>query len=451
MKNIYSFAWPLAALCTAAAVTMLAHGCKPQPGDSDPVAVDGGVGDSLPDTHVTDAGNEDGPFGPGWARFKNAPPKCEAYVALDPASAVEPFEWLPCKSGKPGCEQLVTPSSFRQFMIPDFEPIRYVDGRLVFSYRQNDIDERGDFTRTRFVVRDVAGAVLHASALQVVRPGGCAVGWSSNSASVGFIAFALADAGNYQLGHSTPAARVPELQTFDRGHWGESPSSIPYAQGYANSVLYLHMNGPPGMGYLDFGRGKDGVVGSPSEARAALAPWATARDGALALQVDPNGYQAGLAWVNVDGSFARLTEMRAGRIVQGLAVDRGDQDNLVWIEADDVDPTIGAAQELWTSPFAKEASGITRRKVSKDNPGGLKHLTAHRGRAAYVNGDRTARVVRLSDGKGWLVKAESNMTFVTIAGVTDDEVWIFTADGNKGYTRGILRVRIDSLGEPEAF
>jgi len=446
-----SLAWPLAALCTAAAATMLGHGCKPQPGDSDPVAVDGGVGDSLSETPVTDAGNEEGPFGPGWARFKNAPPKCEAYVALDPTSAVEPFEWQPCKSGKVGCQQLVSPSSYREFVIADFEPMRYLDGRMIFSYRQNDIDDRGDFTRTRFVVRDVAGTVLHASALQVVRPGGCAVGWSSNGASVGFISFALSDAGNYQFGHSTPDALVPQLQTFARGHWGESPSSIPYAQGYANSVLYLHMNGPPGMGYLDFAQGRDGVVGSAAQPRAELAPWTTVRDGALALQVDPNGYLAGLAWVNAEHKPSLLTQMQAGRIVQALAVDRAEQDALVWIEADDVDPTIGAAQELWTSPFAKDGSGIARRKVSKDNPGGLKRLSAHRGRAAYLNGDRTTRVVRLSDGKGWLIKADPGFFFKAVAGLTDDEVWIFTTTYEGGSMTGILRVRIDSLGEPEAF
>ena len=65
----------------------------------------------------------------------------------------------------------------------------------------------------------------------------------------------------------------------------------------------------------------------------------------------------------------------------------------------------------------------------------------------------SARVIRLSDGKGWKLQAEPGDGIPDVLGFDDESVWVSIVKDNPalsglGSANGILRMRLDSLGEP---
>jgi hypothetical protein len=76
-------------------------------------------------------------------------------------------------------------------------------------------------------------------------------------------------------------------------------------------------------------------------------------------------------------------------------------------------------------------------------------MIANRGVALVVTDATTAVLYRLTDGKGWTIKAEPGETLVEPLWCDDDEVWIATSARKDRYESNILRLRRDTLGTPD--
>ena len=110
-------------------------------------------------------------------------------------------------------------------------------------------------------------------------------------------------------------------------------------------------------------------------------------------------------------------------------MDRKQGDVPVWFEGPD-NGGVGGALEMWTAPFAVPPTTLQRRLVMKDpkSAGGLNILSvAHGGLALFVRNRNEAHLVRLSDGQGWILSADTDTDFIDPVGITDDHILLTTA------------------------
>jgi len=183
--------------------------------------------------------------------------------------------------------------------------------------------------------------------------------------------------------------------------------------------------------------------------------YAGADEGAVTMI--PTGDRfSGLGYIDPAGNHSSLLQAQPKHNINAVTVDRGaDPQQMVWIEAQS-DGGDFLSTEIWTSPLAKTSAGIQRRLVAKDPYGSgftLAALVADRGLVVFKNGLQSARLVRLSDGKGWTIPADTDHNVSEIMGITDDSVWLLVSKRDAMVPdvtepTAIQRVRLDSLGDP---
>ena len=177
------------------------------------------------------------------------------------------------------------------------------------------------------------------------------------------------------------------------------------------------------------------------------------KDGAVVFRLGAT--QIMLDYLRRDGTTTRLVTPPGTRQVSGFAIDRSQNESLVWVEADEVQPATNAV--LFTSPAATSAAAVVRRRVTAfDAAGGDGggRMIANAGFALVLTGKTTALLVRLADGAGWTIHAEPDTVFVKAMWVDEQDVWIATGirpyfPSEITYEDGTIRLARTSLGAPD--
>lgn len=428
-------------------------------GASTELKLDAGIGEAQP----SDARPErDGAppmelFDPrGWSPLPDAPSSCGERVANEPANAIEPLRWSPCPSGRSGCQRTAaTWSDAAVGGLDTFEgePIRRVKNELHLTHtRSRSAGAKLEWYLV--VIERLGGAPVFAMGNAPGRTGadcsgygiagerGVVVGlpghsgavhaWTAPWQNLGTLTPYKAESTSFGPGESTDA---PGLKAFGASGVGFfSRASTSAAWDFKSGSIKVPMAG-----------GKPALVGVS----------APAGDGALTFASDDGILAQHLGYLAPDGTNTWLVEPPKGRSIAGFGIDRGVTPNeLVWIEGTDDGFGISSS-EIWTSPLATTPAGIQRRLVAKTPraQGRLTGIVADRGRAVLLETRTSARLVRLSDGRGWTVDAEPGYAFPQVIGVGDDDVWISDVKDqpqiqNLGAPSGITRLRFDALGEP---
>lgn len=185
--------------------------------------------------------------------------------------------------------------------------------------------------------------------------------------------------------------------------------------------------------------------------------WSPAKDNGL--QQGPFTYASdALFWAADNGTYAKVNVYTSAAGVRpflsaGLVVDHGlsdlgtDERDLVWIEArgrvDSSKPY--DTYDIMTSSYVSDPAKLAPRRIrSGDGPGlGIEPFVVGCGYAARSNGLIT-RLVRLSDGRSWVLSAGAQWSWSSPLALTCTELFIRVGVGKP--ETSYARVRIDSLG-----
>lgn len=433
---------------SAAVASCLVHGCAREPQyDAEPkrpdAAVDAGASNDA--IAVSESGPPSTALFPEdqWLPLKGLPSECANYVAKPRANAVPRLQWSDCTPGRSGCRRSAPLQKGFSINVYD-ESLRPVMGEMSFISVRWDVDSLLKRTRYIVAVERLDGTTVLATGADS-RVSKCLTGVNAGNDGIGLRA--LLGAGS--TSHFFAVARQespdrPDWRTVSFEEWGIANGEGPSATAFGDDTMYVTIPTPLSTGLYRFDTGKVILPGAPGQRpRVALA---VAVAGGAITQEFNAGFPAALSYVSRDGVVSRISNITGAQEFAGFAVDRARNDDMVWLEV----TSSGEPQpsQLWTAPFTTDAAGFKPRKVALDSAQGNVVLAAHGGYALFVNSTTTARLVRLSDGAGWLLQADPGTGFRFAAGLTDDEAWIFYNEGTELTSRGVMRFRLDALGPP---
>jgi hypothetical protein len=436
-------------------------GCKSPPEQAPASGADAGAPEGAVADAARDVGYLETDLLPAdqWAPIPGLPQECGERIALDPNTAVPKLDWKPCSAKwGPGCKRVDNTWSKWPYGAlgggPD-EPIRRVNGTIRISYIRTEWKDNIHFDRSYSVIEDAQG---RRQAAMGVAPAKSGLECSGRVylGKDGVAAAAAGRAGRTQeflaVGpRSLPpklTAHVTPLVDFEI----TDPSLV--TLGTRGHVFYS--GDPPSTAIYDPSNRKLSIPKTDGAKLLDVFPYVAADEGVLTIGYDGAGYPLRVGYMAPDGTHSPLFQSSAQHYLTGLTLDRGvDPPQIVWTEARN-EGGLFASTELWTSPFAMTAAGIAKRLVAKDDfgPGfGFVYLSADRGRALFRNGTHSARLVRLADGMGWSLTADPGEAFTEIAGLADDDAWLFVTQEdpkvqNLPRETAILRARFDDLGPP---
>jgi len=392
-----------------------------------------------------------------WAPIPGFPQECGERIARDPNTAVPQLDWKPCSAKwGPGCKRIDNTWSkwpYRAIGPGREETLRRVDGKPRLSYTRTEWVDNLRFSRSYSVLENVGGERIAAMGVAPQKSGKECSGRLFAGRDTFAVAASLNRSEHLAI---SPTSGTPKLVGYNIPLDGVlSVADGPDMRAFLSPGFAFYAT--EGLATAIYDADKRMVVlANESGKGVAVVPHVDAGEGALALLRDGSGSPVRVGYVRTDGSYAPLFDAEAAHYITGMTLDRGvTPPQIVWTEARN-EGGFFASTELWTSPFAMNSAGITKRLVAKDAfaPGvSLIAVSADRGRALFRNGLRSARVVRLSDGMGWNLQADSGEAFREIAGIADDEAWLFVTQPDPVVETlpaetGLLRVRIDDLGPP---
>ena len=415
----------------------------PDSGAPDVVAVKPG------DAAIRDAFVSDAALPPErWERIPGLPDRCGERVARAPNEAIPPLVFAPCTSGRSGCTRMMADWN-RSGGIGGYEaePMRRLASGVYFTYSRDE-KPSSKTSIASLVVQRASGERVFAIALAPNVSGDDCVLRGAVS-DYGVAVQALGIEGEYDVG----VAASPDYQSL-------ALTKLPFSVlDPKNGGVVMEAFGSTGVAYYrnegtsslyDFRTKQAKTVTVDGFA---WTPWG---EGALTFGSDgSSALPTNIGYLAPDGTLTKLVDPGPGRLVAAMAVDRGVTPNqLVWIEGADAGFGLSSS-EIWTGPLGTTPGAVPRRLVAKTprGHGMLKPIAADRGRMVMLEGRSSARVVRLSDGRGWRIDAEPGEGIPDVIGFDDDNVWVSIVEddpafSNLGFGNGILRLRLDSLGEP---
>jgi len=436
-------------------------GCNSPPEPSPASGADAGA----PDVALADAARDVGYLqtdllpADQWAPIPGLPQECGERIALDPNTAVPKLDWKPCSAKwGPGCKRV--DNTWSKWPYGSISPgldevVRRLNGTIRVSYLRTEWKDHLNFDRSYSVIEDAQGRRLAAMGVAPPKSGlSCSGRMFLGKDSVA--AAAAGRAGRTQEFLAVGPRSLPPKLTAHVTPLVDFEITDPFLVTLGTRGQVFYAGDPPSTAIYDPSSRKLTRPKTDAGKLLDVFPYTAAEEGALTIGNDAAGYPLRVGYMSPEGVHSPLFEAEPAHYVTGLTLDRGvDPPQIVWTEARDEGGSF-ASTELWTSPFATTAAGIAKRLVAKDAfaPGfGFIGVSADRGRALFRNGIQSARVVRLSDGMGWSLQADAGEAFPNIAGIGDDEAWIFVTqpdpkvDNLPGET-GLLRARIDDLGPP---
>jgi hypothetical protein len=449
-------------LAVACALSVPFATCFACGGNTPNAAVDGGLTDAKPDTSkpkpvVADAnvdakeGTDAGPFVldrnafPGeWEQIPNPSPRCGALVATHPERDVSPLTWTACASGRSGCRTLVvdwTLWNINEGLRVDRQAMRADNaGNLYLNYMRqypNQVRTTPANKELRVIEKMDSGPVFAQARVNRVDNADCAPNLTIGTEGLvqGVTFFELNE------------------QRYRRATWAhplvfEPVITVPFTEpdglsvvGATNGANIARVSQLGFWSFLDLSTGLVRLDNKDLDNAVALEDGFLGRSGRPVLRI------------RNDGSFTTLLTSPPGRSISGFEVDRARGQQLAWVEATNPSPP-RLDPVLYTAPLAASRAELAPRRVTGyDDPGqyGGGYMSVGNGMALILTGPGSAVLVRLSDGRHWVVAPEPGMGFYNALHVSVDEVWLSTATLFGGSTvmfgnDSIMRLRIDSLG-----
>lgn len=368
-----------------------------------------------------------------WIPLAGMPEGCGLRVAKDPTVAIRPFPWKPCANGISGCISFLA-----DWGVPhnQFQPQRleaaYEDGSGVHlaSHRTYAINPAGG--ETFVLVHSMEGPAE--SAFRMVN--GCVV--NIHASRFGLAIAAIESSARGYVGHAN-SLRATDVRMVRAS---VSPTLFRY-QGITrwSDYLVVEANGGPSVTTSAYPFSSEQfVAASPGHGLPLELP-IPLPDGyfALAATNPPTIVFAPLAGGN------RTVVRPSQGVVTYYGVDRAAGNALVWTEA-----TSEADHVFWTAPYATTEGALARRAIARapfENG-----FVANAGVVAIVVGPKKARIIRLSDGMGWDVPAETGMDYIQPLWVNDDAIWLHASapipPAEVLFGRGAVKIPRSALGAP---
>ena len=482
--------WAAVALSAAGATSVALASCSDTPastegGDAgvDPnVRKEGGPGapfdaqEDNADATATDAGKDPlaaDIFVGKWRPLPSAPSYCDIRVSEEPEKLAS--KWLPCPSGRQGCRKLDTSWTKHPPGAPGLlvdvskrpEPTRLIGDKAYFMVRRYWHSEVFLLNNQPIGYMHVLEPLDEAPAVAIAT-GPIALVKSSPrycSIEVGY--------GDYGVAYDLTVWDPRNSPTQDNGSdeevlgwapWGTLDtfttatvnvtdfglgSKIGYfiQPALGEKSLWVSTRAPRSVGIFDFASQSARLLNGnlPSESPT------PAPGGAFVFDTSTSAFA--IAYAKDDGSFARVVTPTSPQVVTWKALERSNNNTLVWVESDyELDYTNST---LWTAPFATSEASLERRKVAKlkdstfsGGAGGI----ANRGVFLSLSGRNEATIVRLSDGMGWKVVGEPGERFTAPIWVDDNEAILQIAPDPDGKFQldsyGVLRIARSTLGPP---
>ena len=439
-------------------------GCKSPPEQAPASGADAGAGEAAVADAARDVGYLETDLLPAdqWAPIPGLPQECGERIALDPNTAVPKLDWKPCSAKwGPGCRRVDNTWSKWPYgaLGGGFdEPVRRngKGGAIRISYSRIEwLDGNINFARAYFVIEELSGERSVALGLAPGKSGlDCSGRPFLGSQTVALAA--AGRAGRTQEFLAVGPRSLPPKLTAHVTPLVDFEITDPFLVTLGTQGHVFYGGDPPSTAIYDPSNRRLTIPKTDGGKLLDVFPYAAADEGVLTIGYDSAGYPLRVGYMAPDGTYSPLFQASPQHYVTGLTLDRGvDPPQIVWTEARD-EGGVFASTELWTSPFATTAAGVAKRLVAKDDfgPGfGFVYVSADRGRALFRNGIHSARLVRLSDGMGWSLTADPGEAFTEIAGLADDDAWLFVTQEdpkvqNLPRETAILRARFDDLGPP---
>jgi hypothetical protein len=414
---------------------------------------DAGTRDARDDAQeVEDTGTSDWSWLQGqWDPLPAPYDSCPIRIARTPDAVGISTRWKPCPSGRMGClklDQAWTTIKGRKILTLSFDPVMKVDGvdEPVLLYRQMfPKDEPPGYFASKLVTiaTKLSGSVLFAQALDVERTAQC-VSWTSTANSGLTSGAFLYTSGRSRLEYRdlvTTRAQNSEIQSPFAGAAGTYGGSWPtiFLKDGADRWLQVAVD--------------SGIATQTARLQGLDGP-RPVKSGFIA-----RNFETGLPILHIghDGSIEKLLTTAPGLNVSGYAVDRTDNERLVWVEAEGLAPSQNPV--LYTSPWAASESLLTKRRLTAyDDPAGFGggYMIVANGHALLLTERTRAILVRLTDGAHWIIDADPGYGWATPMWVDANEVWL---EGAKRTFNGtgrdldiqelsFYRIRRDTLGAP---
>jgi hypothetical protein len=416
---------------------------------------------STSDANVPDAGlSFDGgapsgsidPFDAGqWSAIPGLP--CHDLLAASPDTSVPALTWVPCASGRSGCQRFDVgwPSpTQRKLGFNRWETVRMVNGQALLSYGRLYSNSPYSPQAGMFLVETLAGSRLFAMGYFVDSAICFEMGAIGERGIVmSLVAGSPPSSTYYLLSSAWSNPNAFAVRSHTAGDLGLDPTQGVINEGSVGAgPLFLELKGPDSVGVYDIDH--DRFI--PTAPKLVGEGTMAVTDGALAFDFNST---YGVDLVHPDGSWSNVIVPSAPspRRVSAFGVDRSNGQQLAWVESD-----YGSSWSnsiIWTSPYASSGTGLAPRKVAvladALGRGGL-YMPVNAGAVLNVVAKDKALVTRLSDGVGWLITAEAGDAFTQPLWVDDNEVWIAIGPAsNPSWTAtltGIVRFARASLGPP---
>jgi hypothetical protein len=380
---------------------------------------------------------------------------CETYAAKQPGKAVPPLRWLACPF-KSGCRHLYGAGTpWRLGVVSNYEAIaqRGSTSALEISIARFDAGERAVLGAMAVFDLKTGGAIA-AVGTNYQKNSGCnalMVAGQTGASSVHYAAGLDAGGDTY---HSTSlgAYGLPStpVLSWQKLNFTAPSGVVPHA--FVGNTVFFGTSSPTTIMH-DVTNGNTAALGAPPDGGEipSLGMPIPARNGVFLFEFNGGGYPGAIMYAEGSGLLQRVTPLSGTREYRGMGLDRGTGDAMVWLEQGAGDESGRPPLEVWTSPFATTSAELKPRKVAKEALFERDHegVSAHKGLVLFVTSPTTARLIRLSDGKGWTLTPEPGTEFRSTAGLTDDEAIIFTGrDPRDPASYDLHAYRLDALGEP---
>jgi hypothetical protein len=469
MKSLHALA-----LTAAASAPLLFFACSGSglgPLDRSDASADAStdVNSARPDRNVRNPDAGEWSWLPGgeehWAPSPGLPNFCEIRIAQTPEKDLPPLQWEACPSGRAGCTRLVIDWSppvigGRQSITVISNPVfRTRDGQTYVHYHRHYPypQNTATFDRVMEVAYRLNGEAVFAIATDL-RDRGEGPGSLRCSPAM--------SVGNGGLAYYTHLSRE-DTSIFTSASWndlrqptvsrefgvkeflGGGPSQIVNE----GSVVITSVADVGSSAIVDISKNTLLFSKDPGGGVAQLEDFKPVVGGAVAFRVNN---QVQLDFVRTDATATRLVRAPGTRHVCGFAIDRGDNESLVWVESDTIQPASNTV--LFTAPRATSEASLVRRRVTAfDDTDGLcgGRMIANGGYALIRVSEAKALLIRLSDGAGWEIAAEPGTVFLKEVWVDDQDVWLATgvkplldAGSDAVFEDGLMRFTRASLGPP---
>ncbi|RYG15108.1 hypothetical protein EON82_26645 [bacterium] len=130
------------------------------------------------------------------------------------------------------------------------------------------------------------------------------------------------------------------------------------------------------------------------------------------------------------GQARILWTAEEGRVLRGHALDKSAANEVVWVDCDDTTPKC-SDYKLWASPAAKAQAEMIPRLVAKTPDVSYLWLAANKGLAIVTTTADEARLVRLSDGRGWDIPRDPAFRYTQPIWVDDEFIWLVASTNTK--------------------